>query len=80
MPIGELPRWGFGLSPAPQGKFEYWVAALKPGVVIFELDVESEEQRLEATRGGWGLRLRPDFSNGNIWKKSQETCRILVGF
>jgi hypothetical protein len=28
-----------------QGKFEYWVAALKPGVVIFELDVESEEPK-----------------------------------
>eukprot|EP00438_Fugacium_kawagutii_P031602 Skav204242 [mRNA] locus=scaffold4267:36497:40254:+ [translate_table: standard] len=28
---------------ASKGKFEYWVAALKPGVVIFELDVESEE-------------------------------------
>ena len=28
-----------------EGKFEYWVAALKPGVVIFELDVESEEPK-----------------------------------
>eukprot|EP00434_Breviolum_minutum_P039294 symbB.v1.2.034891.t1/scaffold4584.1/size37672/5 len=37
---------------ASKGKFEYWVAALKPGVVIFELDVESEELARMALKAG----------------------------
>mmetsp|Transcript_21158 Transcript_21158/g.39773 ORF Transcript_21158/g.39773 Transcript_21158/m.39773 type:complete len:222 (+) Transcript_21158:53-718(+) len=39
-------------SGASKGKFEYWVAALKPGVVIFELDVESEELARMALKAG----------------------------
>ncbi|CAJ1369067.1 unnamed protein product [Effrenium voratum] len=39
-------------SGASKGKFEYWVAALKPNVVIFELDVESEELAREALKAG----------------------------
>ncbi|CAE7484677.1 rpl16 [Symbiodinium sp. CCMP2592] len=37
---------------ASKGRFEYWVAALKPGVVIFELDVESEELARRALKAG----------------------------
>lgn len=36
-------------SPQSQGKFEYWVAALKPGVVIFEINVDSEADGLVRT-------------------------------
>eukprot|EP00913_Durusdinium_trenchii_P017952 g16870.t1 len=37
---------------ASKGKFEYWVAALKPGVVIFEINVDSEELARMALKAG----------------------------
>ena len=33
-----------------KGAVEYWVAVVKPGRVLFEIDIESEEEAREALR------------------------------
>jgi len=40
-------RAGFG-----KGKFDYWVASLRPDTMIFEVDVESEELARTALKAG----------------------------
>eukprot|EP00930_Biecheleria_cincta_P030056 TRINITY_DN20859_c0_g1_i1.p1 TRINITY_DN20859_c0_g1~~TRINITY_DN20859_c0_g1_i1.p1 ORF type:complete len:260 (-),score=39.76 TRINITY_DN20859_c0_g1_i1:141-920(-) len=48
---------------ASRGRFEYWVAALKPGVVIFEVDVEDEElARYALKKGSQHLAVKVGFA------------------
>lgn len=46
-----------------KGKFEYWVASLKPGVVIFEVDAPTEDMaRMALKKGSTKLPIKCKFA------------------